>query len=100
VTTIEPELSQSKVSGILIGFGNNPCWCIRNTEIEHFSRSHEIIERLHEFRNGSCVIPCFIIIFNEAINSEELTYVNVEDINVVCLKVLQTLLNRELQVLL
>lgn len=45
------------IAGVLIGFSHNPGWRIRDSEVEDFASSDEVIERVHELRDGNRIVP-------------------------------------------
>jgi len=45
------------IASVLIRFGNDPRWRVGNSDIKHLSRGNDIIQRMHEFRDGAGVVP-------------------------------------------
>ena len=77
------ELSKSMASGILVRLADNPRWCVTDTQVQHFTSYDQVMQRLHQFRDGGGSVPP----------------VKIQEVNVGSLKLLKTRFERYLQAL-
>lgn len=78
---VDRELPQIVITRVLVGLRNDPGRCVTDTEIEHLALCDEVVQALHDLRDGSGEVPP----------------VNVQQVNVVCLELSQRSLNRDLE---
>lgn len=78
VALVDAKLTKTVVSGILVGLGNNPSRRIRDSQVQDLTLGNEVVETLHELRDGGREVPP----------------VHVEQVDVVRLQLLQACLHR------
>lgn len=78
---VNDEGSLASELSVRVGLGNDPCRSIRYTEVEDLARRDKVMETVHDFLHAGGVVPP----------------VNIENIDIAGAKLLERVLDREMQ---
>jgi hypothetical protein len=91
-TLVDREWAKAVVFGVLIELRYDPCRCVGDGEIQDFSLFYEIVERVSQFLDRSCIIPWTLLLRSD---KGYIPPMNVQDVDIVGPQFFQTVVDRD-----